>query len=433
MISDIKRMVYNNSLLTGSISSELDDDDVFPSLNEFDLPLKAKVLRSRNFSELSGDQGEISKKVRFENTDDSSGTTDSYLSDDIYSESDHSKIGPIKASIEELLRNADEYNQLTEESLSGKALSRILSNVPPGTATFSETLSNFDLSDNELDGNYRLDPVSSYNTENSLDNILLDDALSGTENGPYHSSDTTSNSRRSTPLSNGTINNSPSEINKPFEIDQELSKFHALNIKSQPTFGSQDMDHLLYNKDKISLEQGYLLVEDAIITFEETISLLLTLSRENTNGILSPQAYKPDLTFDTFIMKNTPSLSYFDFIQRIQNKCMFGSVVYQSATWLLQLLFLQRESIDEPLKLKHQLQENEIHRIIIATIRIATKLIEDHIHSHQYFCKVCGISKRLLSKLEVTLLLCLKDEALMITSEKLAASVQILNELKSYL
>ena len=189
---------------------------------------------------------------------------------------------------------------------------------------------------------------------------------------------------------------------------------------------------LLYNKDNISPNNIDITIDEAINNFKRTIQLIYALSHGDSSSI----NYEPtpcNCHFTNFIFKNTPSLPYEDFVNRIENKCMFDPVVYQAATYLLQILFLKRNHLYEKMILKHRLQENEIHKIIIATIRIAARLVEDHIHSHEYFSKVVGVSKKLLMKLEVKLLLCLKCDGLMILSEKLAASASILQELETYI
>ena len=70
--------------------------------------------------------------------------------------------------------------------------------------------------------------------------------------------------------------------------------------------------------------------------------------------------------------------------------------------------------------------------MIIAAVRLSTKLLEDFVHSHEYFSKVCGTSKRLLTKLEVSLLICVCNTKLMVSNRKLAASKLLLNELRSF-
>ena len=116
-------------------------------------------------------------------------------------------------------------------------------------------------------------------------------------------------------------------------------------------------------------------------------------------------------------MKSKPTLSSADFLKRIQNKCEYQPTVYLVATFLIDTLFLTRnESGNHVLQLKSKLQEKEVHRVIIAAVRLSTKLLEDFVHSHEYFSKVCGVSKRLLTKLEVSLLICLCNTELMVSN-----------------
>ncbi|KAL3235737.1 Pcl10p [Nakaseomyces bracarensis] len=132
-----------------------------------------------------------------------------------------------------------------------------------------------------------------------------------------------------------------------------------------------------------------------------------------------------------FTMKSTPSVTPEGFLQRIQSKCNFGAVIYLTAAYLLQILVLTRDTPESKIRIRLRLRYNEVHRLIIATMRVAAKLVEDFVHSHEYFSKVCGVSKKLLSKLEVSLVMCIKNEELMITNEKLSASLKILDELRS--
>lgn len=134
-----------------------------------------------------------------------------------------------------------------------------------------------------------------------------------------------------------------------------------------------------------------------------------------------------------FTMKSKPSVSAEIFLGRIQNKCEFGPIIYLAAAYLLQILFLTRDNPDSNIRVRLKLRENEIHRLIISTVRVSAKLVEDFVHSHEYFSKVCGVSKKLLSKLEVSLIMCIKNERLMITKQKLTASQKILDELQSAL
>lgn len=214
---------------------------------------------------------------------------------------------------------------------------------------------------------------------------------------------------------------------------QEIRYYTAISLK----------DHSINNEELLNMT-----VEESMNNFIETFRLILQLSdkyntkkhgNEDTSGHCGENNNKEgndcndkcELSTEPikFIMKNLPSLSYEDFIKRLQTKCKFNVPLYLSSTYLLQIMFLQRSSDDGSLTLKLQLKQNGLHRLIIAIVRVSCKLLEDQLFSHEYFSKVCGITKKLLTQLELSLLDCLAHERLMITIRKLNSTLPILHEL----
>ena len=83
--------------------------------------------------------------------------------------------------------------------------------------------------------------------------------------------------------------------------------------------------------------------------------------------------------------RSKPSLSSVDFLKRIQDKCKYEPTVYLVAMFLIEMLFLTRnKNGDDGLQLKRKLKEKEVHRVIIAAVRLSTKLLEDYVHSVSY-------------------------------------------------
>ncbi|CCE63365.1 hypothetical protein TPHA_0E02750 [Tetrapisispora phaffii CBS 4417] len=169
----------------------------------------------------------------------------------------------------------------------------------------------------------------------------------------------------------------------------------------------------------------------------DIIDILLKLTKNNNElHFISPEASKTEVyeqskeKYDVFKMKSTPTVTYQNFIERIQSKCLFDETIYLGTIVLLQSLFLVREKETNLIKLKYPLEESYVHRLLIASIRVSSKVLQDFVHSHEYISKVFGVSKRLLTKLEVSLLLCIKNEGLMISAERLLASDKISCELK---
>ncbi|SCU93185.1 LADA_0G01772g1_1 [Lachancea dasiensis] len=163
----------------------------------------------------------------------------------------------------------------------------------------------------------------------------------------------------------------------------------------------------------------------ALELFASTITYILKLSETVE---ISPEDVTP--LFGAFKMKSIPTLGYEQYLQRIHNKFLFAPIVYLTAAHLLQGLILEKRTADDhKLTCKFKIEQSQVHRLIIASVRIATKLLEDCVHSHMYFSRICGISKKLLTKVEVALLQCLQFEGLKITNKSLMNVTKIHQEL----
>ncbi|CAD1783768.1 similar to Saccharomyces cerevisiae YGL134W PCL10 Pho85p cyclin [Maudiozyma barnettii] len=429
-----------------------DDDDI-----GIDLPLKPNIFQKRNFLDIDSQDARLFpavQKVRFqidpENGSDplilKSSNTDTDF-DDMQSGSGVSDSDTItrnknRESVEELLQHASEVNDYVAENIdklkayptNHSASSRNLQRILSGTNPKTESLSTFDLSDVDTDDVYDLDYISNGSTSHLGDNkertpleqvttaSEIEEILSNDGNSQDNNNDVVYDDDDRSLSEQSTVDDSPPMERQTFYFDEQTcinnAKDFIQRIEESECKNVADTDD-----DLVFVEIS---VEEAMGNFERVIQLMKELSHKgDTQNCEISETNKKH--FDNFVMKNTPSLSYHDFIDRVQSKCMFGSIVFQSATYLLQVLFMRKDAPDQKYKLKHMLQDNEIHRIIIACIRVATKLIEDQVHSHQYFCKVCGVTKKLLTKLEVSLVLCLKDDDLIITRKMLAKSVRVID------
>lgn len=427
-----------------------DDDDL-----GIDLPLKTNILKKTNFLDIDDQDGKLFpnvQKVRFQ-IDDAKDPlilknqnidtdNDDMQSGSGISDSDTLTRNKNRESVEELLQHASEVNDYVAENINKlkayptnhSASSRNLQRILSGTNPKTESLSTFDLSDGDIDDVYDLDHISngsiSHNGDGKertpLEQVTtaseIEEILSNDGNTEDHDGNSTIDGESET----NSTNNSKTSLaeREAFTFDEETCITNARDfIKRMEEEEEEQSKPCDTDSDLVFVEIS---VEDSINNFVRVIQLLKELSHKwDTKDCEISETNRKH--FENFVMKNTPSLSYQDLIDRVQSKCMFGSIVFQSATYLLQVLFMRKDAPDQKYKLKHRLQDNQIHRIIIACIRVATKLIEDQVHSHQYFCKVCGVTKKLLTKLEVSLVLCLKDDDLVITRKMLAKSVRVID------
>ncbi|AJV96451.1 Pcl8p [Saccharomyces cerevisiae YJM1248] len=477
-----------NDALTRSMSEFYDDDDDNDSdmcrANDegedvFDLPLKVGVSQSRNFSEVNDVLDPLSslhgpsKKVRFEQQKQQQ--QHQQLHNDFNTDFNLKSPSSKKMGVEQLIQSANEINDYLANNIdkvnsfnsellsgSGKLPGRVKSDTATQGTGRLDSMSNFALSDTELDNdddNYLLDPLA--NASSTTPTVehhgysLLDKALSASDKEKIYTNKVNSNSQIDTDNhshESGNTTNNETDENESSEI-LDYTKFDSFPYppSSAPNGEPPDLKVLSIEceqENEKELRRISLLLDhyesipkipelsddEALSKFRENIELILQLSKKindnaNTLAISSEDPQK----FVNFVMKNPPSLSFRDFIDRIQNKCMFGAVVYLGATYLLQLVFLTRDEMDGPVKLKAKLQEDQAHRIIISTIRIATKLLEDFVHSQNYICKVFGISKRLLTKLEISFMASVNFDGLMITCEKLEKTLHILDDTRQAL
>ncbi|KOG99389.1 Pcl10p [Saccharomyces eubayanus] len=408
----------------------------------FELPLKPKFLQSENFSDLASDWEK--------SMPDTPGPSSSSKPDNMqFEDAADNSTSKNRVHVEQLLRSANEMNNYLAQNMEkindfqvgllngGKGLYSAMGDDSSAclNATNLSSTSNFELSDDELEDTTGC-------TSSIFDKNLL------------HQQSGLNITRRKSPLSKP--HNPSFEIGDSPDIDKHnvkdfdfsecssITSFDIGGLHIRPPHGEEE-DKLEEDRDEqeesntesenpllrgipSDTELPHISVEEALANFSGTINLILELSKSENCTISNNKETEKE--YANFYMKSKPSLSSVDFLKRVQDKCEYESTVYLVATYLMDTIFLTRNGSDV-LQLKLKLQEKEIHRMIIATVRLSTKLLEDFVHSHEYFSKVCGVSKRLLSKLEVSLLVCLSDSELMISNKKLVASGRILDELRS--
>ncbi|SCU98962.1 LAFA_0G21110g1_1 [Lachancea sp. 'fantastica'] len=457
--------VYLSEIPDGNDSIDLDydlDDETF------ELPLKArsKSEQSGNFSDLAP-VGSIDKKVRFQSqtvspwdplTSDSIEVLDThYLGAPGAPKTPSGNLGR-KPHIEDVLQHAqmlngyldqnlgkiksfqtDFYNQDHESSF--PMSSNFASNVATAPTTPSGSVSNFQLSESEAseaseasdapeDPHSDFDAVSSavLQSDNEREDRKIKQILSKHQTATYPRSENPSNVSLVKGVSNtcvGTVRpdspctslGSPANgvqtiQNSPVIRDENFLRPPRLVPRPSETDEEPDADPPDMDSDV------------ALALYIKTIKCLIEYSKDID---ITPEHIEP--SFATFHMKSAPTLGYEEYLQRFHGKFSFSSVVYLTAAHLLQTLVLRKDAFSNQLLFRFKIESRQVHRLIIATVRLATKLLEDCVHSHTYFSRICGISKKLLTRLEVALLECLKFQALKITNKTLLHAVQIHEEL----
>ncbi|CEP24414.1 unnamed protein product [Cyberlindnera jadinii] len=103
-----------------------------------------------------------------------------------------------------------------------------------------------------------------------------------------------------------------------------------------------------------------------------------------------------------FDLKFDPNISATSYLERIHQYCQFST-----ATYLATAYYIHRVAVE--LKLV-KLTNLNVHRLIIAAIRISCKTLEDINHRQLFIAKMGGVNAKDLLSLEITLLFLIKFE-----------------------
>ncbi|CCX04538.1 Similar to Cyclin-U2-1; acc. no. Q9SHD3 [Pyronema omphalodes CBS 100304] len=95
-----------------------------------------------------------------------------------------------------------------------------------------------------------------------------------------------------------------------------------------------------------------------------------------------------------FWSKSAPEVPIEDYLFRIQRFCPLSTAVYLAASYYLHRLAI----IDRIIPITRL----NVHRLLLAALRIAAKTLEDLSYPHERFAKVGGLKDLELSKLEVS-------------------------------
>ncbi|KAL1852941.1 hypothetical protein Plec18167_008926 [Paecilomyces lecythidis] len=95
-----------------------------------------------------------------------------------------------------------------------------------------------------------------------------------------------------------------------------------------------------------------------------------------------------------FFSKKAPPISLEEYISRLQRYCPMSAAVYLAAS-----LYITRLATVEKIIF---LTPRNVHRLVLASLRVAMKALEDLSYPHSRFARVGGVSERELSRLEIS-------------------------------
>ncbi|KAL1993341.1 hypothetical protein VTN49DRAFT_3290 [Thermomyces lanuginosus] len=118
-----------------------------------------------------------------------------------------------------------------------------------------------------------------------------------------------------------------------------------------------------------------------------------------------------------FSSKNTPSISLEDYLLRIHKYCPMSTSVYLATSLYITRMAVLERSI--------RVTQRNVHRLVLAGLRVAMKALEDLSYSHNRFSRVGGVSEKELTRLEIAFCF-LADFELRVDADKLSLQAVIL-------
>ncbi|OAA53711.1 Cyclin PHO80-like protein [Cordyceps fumosorosea ARSEF 2679] len=95
-----------------------------------------------------------------------------------------------------------------------------------------------------------------------------------------------------------------------------------------------------------------------------------------------------------FYSKREPPISIGSYLTRLQQFCPMSAAVYLAASLYIHRLAVQERALP--------VTRRNMHRLVLAGLRVATKALEDRAHPHARFARVGGVSETELARLEVS-------------------------------
>lgn len=120
-----------------------------------------------------------------------------------------------------------------------------------------------------------------------------------------------------------------------------------------------------------------------------------------------------------FLSKRVPPITIQDYLLRLHRYCPMSTAVYLATSMYLARMVTVERIIS--------LNPRNMHRLVLAGLRVAMKTLEDLSYPHSRVAKVGGVSERELSKLEISFCF-LADFELRVDAHTLANQASILEK-----
>jgi len=142
--------------------------------------------------------------------------------------------------------------------------------------------------------------------------------------------------------------------------------------------------------------RGLALKDKVIGTPEATTGESMTAEAMLVSArVASSQAAQQDAVARKFYSKKPPPISINDYLLRLHRYCPMSTAVYLAAGVYISRIAIEDKSVPVTIR--------TVHRLLLGSLRVAMKALEDLSYPHARFSGVGGVSEKELAKLEISI------------------------------
>lgn len=151
------------------------------------------------------------------------------------------------------------------------------------------------------------------------------------------------------------------------------------------------MSLVSYSNEKSESETEHNGIENTSLKITE---LHCAQTKDNVRNGAAQEIIQQNALARRFYSKKAPQIPLEEYLMRLHRYCPMSTAVYLAAS-----LYITRLATVEKII---PVTPRNVHRLVLAGLRVAMKALEDLSYPHSCFAKVGGVSERELSRLEIS-------------------------------
>jgi Cyclin len=151
----------------------------------------------------------------------------------------------------------------------------------------------------------------------------------------------------------------------------------------------------------------------------ETSEIQSFQERDRADDVTAPGTLQHNALAKRFYSKKTPPIVLEEYMQRLHRYCPMSTAVYlATSVYITRMAIIEKTIMVTP---------RNVHRLVLAGLRVAMKALEDLSYPHTRFARVGGVSESELTRLEIAFCF-LTNFDLRVNSQVLGREVESLQQ-----